>query len=180
MKTTLAVAGTVLFGALLLGAPDAAAAPPPVNATNVRAPITDPGPPTRRPRPDVATTATDIAVADPCTEDCPPADPPAQEPPAQPEEPAADDPDTGRPDTGESHTGQPIDEPAPPPSPSAKPAGQPRSIPGAIPTPSRVDTGEGPGDPVNWWLVGLPALALLGLAAGGSYVWIRRGERSAR
>lgn len=177
MKTTLAVAGTVLFGALLLGAPDAAAAPPPVNATDVRAPITDSGPPTRRT--DVATTATDIAVADPCTEDCP-ADPPAEEPPAQSEEPAADQPEARQSDTGESHTGQPIDEPAAPPSPSAKPADQPRSIPGAIPTPSRVDTGEGPGDPVNWWLVGLPALALLGLAAGSSYVWIRRGERSAR
>jgi hypothetical protein len=155
----------VLFGALLLGAPDAAAAPPPVNPTDIRVPIADPQPqpPTRRPRPDVADPPSDVAVADPCTESCAPSDPP-EEPSAQPEP---------------AH-GQPVDEPAAPPSPKATPVDQPRSIPVGIPTPSRVDTGEGPGNPVNWWLVGVPALALLGLAAGGSYVWIRRGERSAR
>ncbi|HEV7651857.1 MAG TPA: hypothetical protein VGP26_27185 [Actinophytocola sp.] len=197
MRTALAAAGAVLFGALLLGAPDAAAAPPPAHPTDVRAPITDPGPqlPTRRPRPEVATPVTDVAVADPCTEDCPPPDDP-QEPSAQPEQPDTGQSDTGQSDTGQSDTGDTgntgesqtghsgngpaVDEPAAPPSPSAKPVDQPRSVPAAIPTPSRIDTGEGPGDPANWWLVGGSALALLGLAAGGGYLWIRRGERSAR
>lgn len=165
MKTTLALAGTVLFGALLLGAPDAAAAPPPVHPTDVRAPIANPQPPPPT-RPDVAEPPSDIAVADPCTEDCQPSGDP-QEPSAEPEQPQAE-------------PGQPVDEPVAPPRPSAKPVDQPRSVPVGIPTPSRIDTGEGPGNPVNWWLVGVPALALLGLAAGGGYLWIRRGERSAR
>ena len=177
MKTTLAVTGAVLFGALLAGAPNAAAdAPPPVRATDVHAPIATYAQPTRQLRPEVADPATDIAVAEPCTEDCTPADP-TDEPTDEPAEPATE---TAQPQAEQPQAGQPIDEPAAPPSPKATPVDQPRSIPVAIPTPSRIDTGEGPGDPVNWWLVGVPALALLGGAAGGGYLWIRRAERSAR
>jgi hypothetical protein len=175
MKTALAVTGTVLFGALLLGAPDASAAPPPVHPTDVRAPIAQPEPyPPTRGHPEVADPATDIAVADPCTENCEPSGDPT-EPSAQPGQPGS-----GQPDNEQSNSGQPIDEPAAPPRPSARPVDQPRSVPVAIPVPSRIDTGEGPGDLVNWWLVGVSALALLGLAAGGGFRWIRRGERSAR
>jgi hypothetical protein len=99
------VAGTILFGALLLGAPNAAAAP--AEPTGIAVPAYS-------------------------------ADPPA------------------------------------------RPVGQPRSAPVAIPTPTRIDTGEGPGEEVDWWLIAVPALVLLGLAAWGSYAWIARSERSPR
>jgi len=184
MKTALAVAAAVLFGALLAGAPNAAAdAPPPANPTTVRAPIATRAPiteqqyPTYRPRPEAADPATDVANPEPCTEDCAPVDPPEEPDTDQPD---TDQPDSEQPEADQHSSGQPVGEPTAPPSPNAKPVDQPRSVPAAIPTPSRIDTGEGPGDPANWWLVGLPALALLGLAAGGGYLWIRRGDRTAR
>jgi hypothetical protein len=170
-----AVTGAVLFGALLVGATDAAAAPPPADPTGIDRPVLDPRdpgdpvPPEPEPRPDVATPATEIAVDDPC-DVCPPDDPP-DDPATEPAEPEA-----------------PADEPeatpqaAPQPSPSAGPVGRPRSAPAGIPTPTRIDTGEGPGgaEAPNWLLIGAPALALLSLAAGGAYLWIRRTDRSAR
>jgi hypothetical protein len=184
------VAGTVMFGALLLGAPEAAAAPPPVNQPRVVATAANPGPLQPRTRPEIGTPPT-VVVADPCT-DCTP-DEPADDPatPATEPDPAdaptdsshdssgsADDSANGSTSssTGGSTGGSAAE-------PSGKPVDQPRSAPAGVPTPTRIDTGEGPGDPgapVNWLLIGLPALALLGLAAGGAYVWITRSERSAR
>jgi hypothetical protein len=49
-----------------------------------------------------------------------------------------------------------------------------------VPVPNRIETGEGPADPVAWWLVVVPGLALLLLAAGSAYLWIARTERGGR
>ena len=167
MRSSRFVTATViLFGALIFGAPQAVAAPPPANQTDIAAPMADP---VDDPEPPACPEG-HLCPAEPCETDCEPVEEPEEEPvdnpdePAQPEEPQ-----------------QQVDQPEQPePGPVAKPVGQPRSAPIAIPTPSRIDTGEGPGEPVNWWLIGLPALALLGLAAGGAYAWITRTERSAR
>ncbi len=173
------VAGTVVFGALLLGAPHAAAAPPPVNPTGVEIAIADPEPhvPPKPGSPEIGTPPSEVAP-DPCGTDCPPADCPEGqlcEPPANPcDEPCepVEEPE------------QPAEPEPPVATPSAAPTAQPRPVPSTdadtVPTPNRIDTGEGPGDPVNWWLVGIPALVLLGLAAGGAHLWITRTERSPR
>lgn len=58
------------------------------------------------------------------------------------------------------------------------PGAQPRPAP--VPTPNRIDTGGGPMETVNWWLVVVPALGLLGSAATGAHLWIVRSERGAR
>jgi hypothetical protein len=169
-----AVTGAILFGALLLGGTGAAAELPPAEPTGIDRPVLDAGDPVppkpKPPRPDAATpateVATEVATGEPC-DACPPS--------AVPSEPQAP-------------AGTPADEPeatpqaAPRPRPSAGPVGRPRSAPAGIPTPTRIDTGEGPGDAEapNWLLIGAPALALLSLAAGGAYLWIRRTDRGAR
>jgi outer membrane biosynthesis protein TonB len=155
------VAGTVLLGALLLGAPNAVAAPPPDDRDAVTPVVVSPEPP-KPGQPDVGTPATDIAVGeptDPTGEPTDPTDEPAPEPAAQP-------------------AAQPTDQP----TPAAAPVGRPRPAPAAVPIPARIDTGEGPtsSGPADWWLLGLAALVFLGVAAGGTYRWIRRTERSAR
>ncbi|MGH3760614.1 hypothetical protein [Actinophytocola sp.] len=186
-----AVAGAVLFGALLVGVTEAAAAPA-VAPTDV--PAATPAPPLP-PSPNVAAPATEV---EPCVEECEPPDCPERtrcpapenpceagcEPTEEPEESAAAPP--ADPEPPAKPTGQPRSAPlgvpraAPLGQPRTDPLGQPRSAPLGVATPSRIDTGEGPGDPVNWWLVGVPALVLLGIAAGGSYVWITRTERGPR
>lgn len=57
------------------------------------------------------------------------------------------------------------------------PVEQPKNPPAGVPTPNRIDTGAGPADPVNWLLIVVPVLVLLGLAATGAIVVIRRSER---
>jgi hypothetical protein len=57
------------------------------------------------------------------------------------------------------------------------PVQQPQDPPSGVPTPNRIDTGAGPADEVNWFLLVVPALALLGLAAAGTMLVIRRTER---
>ncbi|MGB3437806.1 MAG: hypothetical protein WBA97_03545 [Actinophytocola sp.] len=57
------------------------------------------------------------------------------------------------------------------------PAERPKTPPSGVPTPNRIDTGSGPSDPVSWWLLALPALALLGLAATAAWLVIQRSER---
>jgi hypothetical protein len=57
------------------------------------------------------------------------------------------------------------------------PVEQPKNPPSGVPTPNRIDTGAGPADPVNWWLIALPVLTLLGLAATGTWLVIQRSER---
>lgn len=64
-----------------------------------------------------------------------------------------------------------------PPTGQQPPVEQPRNPPSGIPTPNRIDTGAGPADPVSWWLIALPVLALLGLAATGTWLVIQRSER---
>ncbi|WP_291414249.1 hypothetical protein [Actinophytocola sp.] len=174
---TFTVAGTILFGALVLGAPQAAAAPPPPigEATEIALPPT-------RPRLPIDPPATDV-VADPCPDSCePPADPcdtePAQcEPPV--DEPPAEDPPTEDPPAETPPAKQPpADEPSATPTPQAKPVGRPEPAPEGVPTPNRIETGAGPEDPVNWLLVAVPALVLLALAGAGGYYWISRTDRS--
>jgi hypothetical protein len=47
----------------------------------------------------------------------------------------------------------------------------------SIPTPNRIDTGEGSNDgSPNWVMLGVPALILLTIVAGGSIWWLRRSE----
>jgi hypothetical protein len=189
----LTVAGSVLFGVLLLGAPEATAAPAPPNIgtrpteIEVREPCR--GCPTTECPPDTLCPAPE----EPCETECPPAEEP-EEPtdPGQPEEPEGpaepEQPegpvDTDQPqEPADTDDGQAVEQPTetgPAAEPSARPVGQPRPLPAGVPVPTRIDTGEGPADPVDWLLVGLPALALLGLAGGGAYLWIRRTERSAR
>jgi hypothetical protein len=179
------VAGTVMFGALLLGAPDAAAAaPPPVNQPRVVATAANPGPLQPRRQPEIGTPPT-LVVVDPCT-DCTPDDP-ADDPESPTTEPTPSDAPTDAPSdssngtSGDSTYGSTSGSSA---EPAGKPVDRPHSAPAGVPTPTHIDTGQGPGggsgDPVDWWLVALPALALLGLAAGGAYVWIARTERSSR
>jgi hypothetical protein len=55
---------------------------------------------------------------------------------------------------------------------------QPQDPPSGVPTPNRIDTGEGPADQdASWLFLVVPALALLGLAAAGTMLVIRRSER---
>lgn len=54
---------------------------------------------------------------------------------------------------------------------------QPKDAPSGVPTPNRIDTGSGPADPMTWWPLVLPVLALLGLAAAGTVMVIKRSER---
>lgn len=176
------VVGSVLFGALLLGAPEAAAAPPPTRATEVEAP------PTYYPRPrgEVPAPATEV-TDEPCETECPAPEPPDEEPPA--EDPADDSTE----DPADAPAEEPAEESAPEPAgtvgqPEAptgvpavdRPVGQPRPAPAGVPVPARIDTGEGPGEGVNWWLIGISAAVLLGLAFGGAQRWIARTERSPR
>ncbi len=163
MRSIVTVAGLVLLGALLLGAPDAVAAP--VDPDVVATAVVDPGPQRPRPgRPDVAEPATEVAVEEPTDDPAEPTDPTTEPEPAEPADQATDQPTADQ------------------PVPAAAPVGRPRPAPAGVPVPARIDTGEGPGAPAGpaWWLIALPALALLGMTAGGTYRWIRRTERSAR
>ena len=193
----LTVAGSVLFGVLLLGAPEAAAAPAPPNIGTRPTEIATAEPCRNCPRTECPRGTLCPAPDEPCeTDACPPVEEPEEpgqpeepEGPAEPEQPEGPD-DTDQPQeptdsnqSGGQGAGQATEQPTDPGTaaePSARPVGQPRPLPAGVPVPTRIDTGEGPGDPVDWLLVGLPALALLGLAGGGAYLWIRRTERSAR
>ena len=168
MRSIVTVAGLVLLGALLLGAPDAVAAPvdPDVVATAVvdrravRASDRGPGGRTWPSRPPRSRSRSRPTTPRSPTDPTDRRDPSPRSPPIrQPTEPTAD---------------QPV--------PAAAPVGRPRPAPAGVPVPARIDTGEGPGAPAGpaWWLIALPALALLGMTAGGAYRWIRRTERSAR
>jgi hypothetical protein len=187
------VAGTVLFGALLLGAPQAAAAtaPPPAKPTEIVVTAANPKP--RLPEIGTPPSETD---PQPCQEICEPECPEGQlcenpgepcetgcEPAEEPEDPPAErpgDPDQPADEPGDDPAGEPTDDPTGP-SPTAKPVDQPRSAPAGVPTPTRIDTGEGPGGGrVNWWLIAVPVFALLTIAAGAAHFWIGRTERAGK
>lgn len=153
------IAGTILLGALLFGAQQAAAAPPfPVGPTDVVAPTVPPDPDpceTKRFPCDltIPTLVTDVPTDDPTPTD-------------EPTEPA--DP---------TESSQPSDTPVT--TTKQQPVDQPAQAPSGVPTPNRIDTGAGPAEtgPVSWWLIAVPTLALLALAAAGTFLVIQRSER---
>lgn len=149
------------------------APPPPGRSdrpTDIAIPTVDPEPP--EPTPQVDLPATDIVAEEPCwqTDTCPPPVDPCEEDPQSCEP-------TDEPTEPEEPTDEPTDEPTTEPTPSDRPVDQPRAAPESVPTPSRIDTGAGPADPVNWLLIAVPALALLAMAGGGVYLWVARSER---
>jgi len=170
MKKTKAVAvtGSILLGALLFGAQYAAAAPPvPVGGTEIALPTAPP-----EPEPcEVKHVICDLTnptlelptdVVDPTLPTAPtlPTDitsPTVSTEPSEPSEPPAT-----------TTRSQPTD----------VPAGAPQAAP--VPRPNRIDTGAGPSDPVDpmsWWLIAVPVLAILAMAAAGAFLWIQRSER---
>lgn len=172
----LAIAGMTLFGALLLGTPHAAAAPAPGGPTDVVAPTVPPEPPTTtKPTPQFDPPATDIVAERPCwqLDNCPPPECPEDVLCPVPVDPCLLDPKSC---DEPSEPSEPT-EPATVPTPAGQPVDQPRPTPEAVPTPTRIDTGAGPAEPVNWWLIAVPALALLAMAAAGTFLWIARSER---
>jgi hypothetical protein len=171
---TVTVAGTILLGALLFGAPHAAAAPlVPIGPTDIVAPTVPPKPnpcqvkhipcdltlPTFDPDlPTDVANPTDV----PTTEPSIPTD--VTNPPSEPSEP-----------------GEPSDPPVTTTT-QHPPVEHPKDAPTGVPTPNRIDTGAGPADPsnpsmANWALIVVPALALLALAGAGAFLWIQRSER---
>lgn len=161
---------TILLGTLLSGAGVAAAAPPFAGPTDIVAPTVPP-----EPHPCAAKHAIcDITL--PTLDELPTdiANPTVTIDPTVP--------------TGPTDIANPTvtDEPTEPPATSEPPATtttqqppveQPRNPPSGVPTPNRIDTGAGPADPVSLWLIALPALAVLGLAAAGAWLVIQRSER---
>jgi hypothetical protein len=160
------LAGTMLFGILLLGAQTGHAAPPaPVTPTDLAPPTLTipPKPPTPTPAIDVP--ATGIVVEPPCwqLDTC-------QPPTEKPDEPPTSDP-------------KPTVDPKPSPEPTrtTKPTGQPRPAPSVIPTPTQIDIGgaaasAGSAEP-TWLFWVLPGLALLTLAAGLAGWRLARSEQ---
>lgn len=161
---------TILVGTLLSGAGVAVAAPPFAGPTDIASPT--------------ATTEPEPEPCEPIT--CEITLPTPVEPPTDLANPT-ENPDPTIP-TGPTDIANPTENPDPtdPPEPTEPPVAtttpqlpveQPKNPPSGVPTPNRVDTGAGPADPVDWWLIALPVLALLGLAAAGTWLVIQRGER---
>ncbi|MGH3881360.1 MAG: hypothetical protein ACRDSK_30415, partial [Actinophytocola sp.] len=155
------VAGSVLFGVLLLGAPEAAAAPAPPNIGTRPTEISTSEPCRDCPTTECPRGTLCPAPEEPCeTDACPPAEEPEEpgqpeepEGPAEPEQPADGDqpqePADGDQD-GDQDTDPAVEQPTEPGTaaePSARPVGQPRPLPAGVPVPTRIDTGEGPADP---------------------------------
>jgi outer membrane biosynthesis protein TonB len=169
MKRTQAVAvtGSILLGALLFGAQYAAAAPTaPGGDAEIALPTAPPEPEPCR----VQLTICDLTnptlelptdVANP-TFPSVPTQPPESTQPAEPTEPT-----------------QPAESPVVTTTQQTEvPAGAPQAAP--VPRPNRIDTGSGPSDPVDplsWWLIAVPVLAVLAMAAAGAFLWIQRSER---
>ncbi len=162
---------TILLGTLLSGAGVAAAAPPYAGPTDIASPTAEPQPCVTKIRcditlPTVAEPPTDIAspTAEPTT-------------PTDVTSPTATPTDTATPTRTPDPT---TPDPTRPPVTTTRehpPVQQPQDPPSGVPTPNRIDTGAGPADEVNWFLLVVPALALLGLAAAGTMLVIRRTER---
>jgi hypothetical protein len=160
----LGLAGLILAGVLLFAAPAVATeltgAAPAAGPGDFAVPVAPP-PPEPDPNPAVEPGADDIGVEEPCwqTDTCkPPVDPCEKDPEScEPVDPCVEDPQSCEPTTTTT---------------TPEPAG--------VPVPTRIDTGEGPVDPIAWWLVIVPGLGLIALAAGGAYWWIARTERRGR
>lgn len=167
---TTATTAAMLLGTLLFGAGVATAAPPVVGGpTDIVAPVDPPEPEPCEKKViscDLPTFVTDFPteptlptdITNPTVDPSEPTEPSEPAEPSEPSEPPA---------TTDVTTTQ------------QQPVGQPANGPSGIPTPNRIDTGAGPADPgsVNWWLIAVPVLALLALAASGTLLWIQRTER---
>ncbi|MFC4855285.1 hypothetical protein [Actinophytocola glycyrrhizae] len=164
---------TILLGTLLSGAGVAAAAPPSAGPTDIVAPTA-----TIEPEPcAIKHVACDITVptlAEPPTDIANPTADPDPTIPTGPTDIAdpTEDPEPADPADPQKTTEPPVTTTTPVP-----PVEQPKDAPSGVPTPNRIDTGAGPADPVAWWLIALPALALLGLAATGAWLVVQRSER---
>jgi outer membrane biosynthesis protein TonB len=165
---------TILVGTLLSGAGVAVAAPPFAGPTDIAAPTatTEPEPEPCEVRhicditlPTLDELPTDIANP---TENPDPTDPTVPTGPTDIANPTENPDPTDPPETGQPPVTTTTQQP---------PVEQPKNPPSGVPTPNRIDTGAGPADPVNWWLIALPVLALLGLAATGTWLVIQRSER---
>ena len=173
MKKTQAVtiAGTILLGALLFGAQHAAAAPPvPVGPTDIALPTAPPPPDPCEVKHIVCDITLPTAVTDFPTDVVNPTEPTEPTEPTDPTEP-----------TEPTEPSDPVTTTQPQPTATGTatatnaPAGEPQAAP--VPRPNRIDTGAGPADPVTWWLIAVPALAVLAMAAAGAFLWIQRTER---
>ena len=156
---------TILLGTLLSGAGVAVAAPPFAGPTDIAVPTAPPEPEPCAPitceitLPTLDELPTDIANP---TENPDPTLPTDIANPTENPDPT-DPPETTEPPVTTTTQQPPVEQPKNPPS--------------GVPTPNRIDTGAGPADPANWWLIALPVLALLGLAATGAWLVIQRSER---
>jgi hypothetical protein len=169
----LGLAGLILAGVLLFAAPAVATAAPAAGPGDIAVPV-DPPPPEPEPNPAVEPGADDVGVEEPCwqTDTCkPPVDPCLEDPEScEPVDPCIEDP----------MSCEQVDPCEEDPSSCEPTTTTTTAEPQGVPVPTRIDTGEGPADPVAWWLVIVPGLALLALAAGGAYWWIARTERIGR
>ncbi|GAB1516552.1 hypothetical protein [Actinophytocola sp. KF-1] len=160
---------TILMGTLLSGAGVAAAAPPFAGPTDIASPTATPERCEVRIRcditlPTVAEPPTDIAS--PTAEPTTPTD--VASPTATPTRPTDIATPTGNPDPTDPPVTTTTRQP---------PVEKPQDPPSGVPTPNRIDTGAGPADEVNWVLLVIPALVLIGLAGAGTMLVIRRSER---
>lgn len=166
-KTVLMTA--ILLGTLLSNAGVAVAAPPFAGPTDIAAPT--------------ATTATTEPEPEPCKPiNCHITLPTLDELPTDIVNPTENpDPtlptDITNPTVDPDPTDPPTSEPPVTTTTQQPPVEQPKNPPTGVPTPNRIDTGAGPADPVDWWLIVLPVLALLGLAAAGAWLVIQRSEQ---
>jgi outer membrane biosynthesis protein TonB len=162
---------TILLGTLLSGAGAATAAPVLGGPTDLASPTVPP-----QPEPCVVTIRCDVTqptAAEPPTDI---ASPTAE--PTTPTDIASPAAEPTRPTDVATPTAQPDPSQPPVTTTSRQPqVEQPRNPPSGVPTPTRIDTGEGPAEQVNWFLLVIPALVLLGLAATGTVLVIRRTER---
>jgi hypothetical protein len=179
------LATTILVGTLLSGAHVAAAAPPVTNQPQVLAPTAatvatrpqvqpcqvrytrcDVTAPTRTKLP------TDIATPTDTTE------------PAEPSEPTRTKLPTATANPANPAETPEANEPPVVTTTRQVPATQKADAPAGVPVPNRIDTGAGPSEVAaapasltDWWPLAVPLLALLGLAAAGTVLVIRRSER---
>ena len=162
---------TILLGTLLSGAGVAAAAPPLGGPADLASPTATP----ERCEVQIKCDVTLPTVAEPPTDVANP----TAEPPTDVANPTVDPTIP----TGPTDIANPTENPDPTEPPvttttgTQPPVQQPQDPPSGVPTPNRIDTGAGPADEVNWFLLVVPALALLGLAAAGTMLVIRRTER---
>lgn len=166
------ITAALMSGMLLLGAGVATAAPRvPIGPSDIAVPTAPPEPDPCSPKKYIPCDLPTLIIDEP-TEPEEPTD--IANPTVEPSEP-----------TEPSQPGEP-NEPSEPPATTTvvtttqqQPVGRPAEGPSGIPTPTRIDTGAGPVDPgsVNWWLIAVPVLALLALAASGTLLWIQRTER---